>query len=72
MNNLEDRDIRLQNLRILCQEMLKLQTEHDIKAEEFHQIVIRLKDIKIKFQNYREDLVGDLFNGCFGQEWLLI
>jgi hypothetical protein len=67
-----ERWIRMQRLRQLYQEMIYFQEKHQLLAKDAELAKNAFQKAQSSFLSYQEDIVGDLFNGCFGQEWLLV
>ena len=67
-----ERQTRMAKLRQLYHEMTRSQEKHLLLAKEAEEAQKAFQNAQSAFLSYQEDIVGDLFNGCFGQEWLLV
>ena len=66
-----DQSQRMQRLRLLLVDMRKAQATYASLEKQARLAKIAYDQAQTRYRNYMDDLIGDLFNGCFGEEWLL-
>lgn len=62
---------RMSKLRNLFQERNKAQEGYHEAQEAMKLAETNFNRAVVAFENFKADLIGDLFNGCYGEEWLL-
>lgn len=62
---------RMQILQGRLENMRSSKARYDALRIQTREAKVVYEKAVNSFKNYKDDLVGDIFNGCFGQEWLL-
>lgn len=70
MRELQKRD-RMRELQKRADVMRHAGVRFTALSDQASDAGIAYEKATTSFIDYKNDLIGDLFNGCFGQEWLL-